>query len=116
MEIDGVSYEENAVMLLVLNGTSIGTHSFPFGSIDPSDGLLDIILLQSSTMKAISEWFSLSQSEVLPEDLTNVSHYRGKHICIYTEEPMNIDTDGEIHIQTPVVISVNPKSIRFLCP
>lgn len=116
LEIDGFFYEEIAVMVLVMNGTSLGTHRFPLEAINPSDGLLDVILIQSSSMKAISEWFSLSQTGVFPEDLTNVTHYRGKNIFIKTKEPMNIDTDGEIYLQTPAVIEIVPKSIRFLCP
>ena len=116
LEIDGISYVEHAVMILVMNGKSIGTHRFPLEDIDPSDGVLDILLIQSSTMLAIREWFSLTQPDVIPEDLTNVTHYTGQHIVIRTEEPKNVDTDGEIYLQTPIEITLKPKSIQFLVP
>lgn len=116
LEIDGITYKEQAVMLLVMNGKSIGTHRFPLDIIDPSDGQLDVVLIQSSTMTAIREWFSLSQPDVMPDDLMNVTHYIGKHIVIKTDEPKNVDMDGEIYLQTPVEIKVKPKAIRFLVP
>lgn len=116
LEVDGISYEKEAVMVLVMNGKSIGTHRFPLDSIDPSDGQLDVLLIQSSTMLAIREWFSLSQPDIFPEDLSNVEHYKGNHIIIRTEEPKNVDTDGEIYLQTPVDIRIKPRSVQFLVP
>ena len=116
LEIDGITYNEQAVMILVMNGKSIGTHRFPLDNIDPSDGVLDVLLIQSSTMLAIREWFSLAQPDVVPDDLMNVTHYSGKHIIIRTDEPKNVDTDGEIYLQTPVEIKIKPQSVQFLVP
>ncbi|PUB13990.1 diacylglycerol kinase family protein [Paenisporosarcina sp. OV554] len=116
LEIDGISYEEHAVMILVMNGKSIGTHRFPLEDIDPSDGVLDVLLIQSSTMLAIREWFSLAQPDVIPDDLTNVTHYTGQHIVIRTDEPKSVDTDGEIYLQTPIEIKLKAKSVQFLVP
>lgn len=116
IEVDGTVYKENAVMALVMNGNSVGTHRFPIDSIIPTDGLLDVILIQSSTIIAIREWFSLNQPNVIPEQLSNVIHYSGKHIVIRTNKPKKVDTDGEIYLETPVTIDVHPKKVRFLVP
>jgi len=116
LEIDGITYNEQAVMILVMNGKSIGTHRFPLDNIDPSDGVLDVLLIQSSTMLAIREWFSLAQPDVVPDDLMNVTHYTGKHIIIRTDEPKNVDTDGEIYLQTPIEIKIKPQTVQFLVP
>lgn len=116
LEIDGIIYKENAVLAIVMNGKSIGTHQLPLDTIDPADGLLDVILIQSSTIVAIREWFSLNQPDIVPDDLTNVIHYSGKHIVIHTDEPKKVDTDGEIYLETPISIQVHPKKIRFLVP
>lgn len=116
IEVDGKVYNENAVMALVMNGNSIGTHRFPITDIDPKDGLLDVILIQSSTIIAIREWFSLNQPQVMPEHLQNIVHYSGKHIVIKTNEPNKVDTDGEIYLDTPITIDIHPKKVRFLVP
>lgn len=116
IEVDGKVYKENAVMALVMNGNSIGTHRFPITDIDPKDGLLDVILIQSSTIIAIREWFSLNQPQVMPEHLQNIVHYSGKHIVIRTNEPNKVDTDGEIYLDTPITIDIHPKKIPFLVP
>ncbi|WP_017378629.1 diacylglycerol/lipid kinase family protein [Paenisporosarcina sp. TG-14] len=115
-EIDGISYNEDAVIILVMNGNSIGTYSFPLDTIDPSDGQLEVLLIQSSTILAIREWLSLAHPDTIPSKLSNVSHYTGKHIVIHTVEPKNVDTDGEIYLKTPIEIRVKPNFIRFLVP
>lgn len=116
IEVDGREYKENAVMALVMNGNSIGTHRFPITDIDPKDGLLDVILIQSSTIIAIREWFSLNQPQVMPEHLQNIVHDSGKHIVIKTNEANKVDTDGEIYLDTPITVDIHPKKIRFLVP
>ncbi|MET1012886.1 MAG: diacylglycerol kinase family lipid kinase, partial [Paenisporosarcina sp.] len=114
--IDGISYLEEAVMVLVMNGNSIGTHRFPLELIDPADGLLDIIVIQSSTIVAIREWYSLNRPNIVPDDLTNITHYRGQQISIKTNEPKKVDTDGEIYLKTPIQVQLHPKKIKFLVP
>ncbi|HSI67163.1 MAG TPA: diacylglycerol kinase family protein [Planococcus sp. (in: firmicutes)] len=116
LEIDGVTHDEEAVLILVMNGKSIGTHSFPMSSIDPSDGLLDVFTVQTSSLAAVREWFSLAQPEVMPEELEHVTHFQGKHISIHTEEEMDVDTDGEVYLTTPVEIAIQPKKLKMLVP
>jgi diacylglycerol kinase (ATP) len=116
LEIDGEFYEEIAVMALVMNGKSIGTYPIPLASIDPTDGLLNVLLIQSSTIVAIREWLSLNKDDIVLDDLTNVTHYSGRHIAIRTEEAKKVDTDGEMYLETPITIEVHPKKIKFLIP
>lgn len=116
LEIDGTEFTEQAVLLLVMNGKSIGTHTFPLASIDPTDGLLDVFVIQTASLAAIREWFSLSQPDTIPEDLEHVAHFQGRQIVIRTEEEMDVDTDGEIYEKTPVNIAVQPKKLRMLVP
>ena len=66
LEIDGVQSVEEGVAALIMNGKSIGTHTFPMDSISPSDGLLDVFIIQSSTLTAIREWFSLAKPDAMP--------------------------------------------------
>lgn len=116
LEVDGVMHDEQAVLVLVMNGKSIGTHSFPMDSIDPADGLLDIFTFQTSSLTAVREWFSLAQPEVVPEELEHIDHFQGKHITIQTEREMDVDTDGEIYLTTPLDITIQPKKLRMLVP
>ena len=116
LTIDGVEHEESGVLALAMNGKSIGTHSFPMDSIDPSDGLLDVFIIQTSSIAAILEWFSLSKPDVLIEELAHIRHYQGKRISIVTDAPMDIDTDGEIYLKTPAEIEVLPKKLKMFVP
>lgn len=116
LEIDGVHYTEDAVAVLVMNGKSIGTHTFPLAEIDPSDGLLDVFIIQTSSIAAIREWFSLSQPDVSADQLEHITHYQGRHILLTTEQEMAVDTDGEIYLKTPLDIQIQPQKIKMLVP
>ncbi|ANU22314.1 diacylglycerol/lipid kinase family protein [Planococcus donghaensis] len=116
LKIDGISYTEEGVLVLVMNGKSIGTHNFPMATIDPTDGLLDLFVIQTSSLSAIREWFSLAQPEVVTEELEHITHYQGQSISITTEEKLDVDTDGEIYLKTPLNIEVQPGSLKMLVP
>ncbi|RAZ69416.1 diacylglycerol/lipid kinase family protein [Planococcus maitriensis] len=116
LSIDGQAYEEEAVLVLVMNGKSIGTHLFPMQSIDPADGLLDIFIIQSSSFAAIREWFSLSKPDLPAEGLEHIIHLQGREIDIHTDAPMDIDTDGEVYMKTPASIRVQPGKLNLLVP
>lgn len=116
LTIDGVLHEENGVLALVMNGKSIGTHAFPMASIDPSDGLLDVFIVQTSSLAAILEWFSLSRPDVPIDELAHIRHYQGKRISIETNEPMDIDTDGETYLKTPADIEILPQKLKMFVP
>ena len=116
LKIDGTSYAEEGVLVLVMNGKSIGTHSFPLATIDPTDGLLDLFIIQTSSLAALREWFSLSQPKLAAEELEHIAHYQGKSISIRTEEEFDVDTDGETYLTTPLDIEVQPGSLKMLMP
>ena len=116
LKIDGTSYAEEGVLVLVMNGKSIGRHSFPLATIDPTDGLLDLFIIQTSSLAALREWFSLSQPKLAAEELEHIAHYQGKSISIRTEEEFDVDTDGETYLTTPLDIEVQPGSLKMLMP
>ncbi|ANU09951.1 diacylglycerol kinase [Planococcus antarcticus DSM 14505] len=116
LKIDGISYVEEGVLVLVMNGKSIGTHNFPLATIDPADGLLDLLIIQTSSLAAVREWFSLSQPEVVTEELEHIIHYQGRSISIRTDEELDVDTDGEIYLTTPLDIEIVPGSLKMLVP
>lgn len=116
LKIDGITYAEEGVLVLVMNGKSIGTHNFPLATIDPADGLLDLFIIQTSSLAAIREWFSLSQPEVVAEELEHIVHYQGKSISIKTTEELDVDTDGEIYLKTPLDIEIQPGTLKMLVP
>lgn len=116
LEVDGIHYAEESEAVLVMNGKSIGTHTLPMESISPSDGLLDVFIIQASTLAAIREWFSLGRPDVSSEELEYIIHYQGRHIKISTEKEMHVDTDGEIYLKTPLDIRIQPKKLPMLVP
>lgn len=116
IDVDGIVHPEEGVVILVMNGKSIGTHTVPLPLIDPTDGLLDVFIIQSSSIAAVREWLSLAQPEIITDELEHVTHYQGRRITIRTEQEMDVDTDGEIYMKTPLEIEVEPKKLKMLVP
>lgn len=114
LTIDGIDYTEECVLILVMNGKSIGTHIFPLPSINPADGLLDVFIIQNSSISVIWEWFSLSNPDIAAEELEHIIHYQGRNIMIRTEEEKEIDTDGEVYLKTPAKIAIHPGKLKML--
>lgn len=116
LEVDGIHYAEKGEAVLIMNGKSIGTHMLPMEEISPSDGLLDVFIIQAATLAAIREWFSLSRPNITLDDLEYITHYQGKNIKIRTENEMQVDTDGEVYLTTPLDIRIQPKQLMMLVP
>ncbi|WP_162297914.1 diacylglycerol/lipid kinase family protein [Halalkalibacillus sediminis] len=112
--VDGEEHEVDAVMVIVMNGCFIGTHHLPINSISVKDELLDVIVVRESNMKTIKEWLSLSNLTSDNKDLDQITHFQGKKISISADSSLEVDTDGEIYMETPIEIKMNDQPLKFL--
>ncbi|KGX87850.1 YegS/Rv2252/BmrU family lipid kinase [Pontibacillus marinus] len=114
LRVDGVEYEEEGVMILVLNGRFIGTRQIPVPSLYVNDGNLDVLVIKNSNLKTFRELLSLNQPRTDSESFQELFHTQGKEIEIETDEEMDVDTDGEIYLKTPGSIKVLPNYLRMI--
>ena len=114
LTIDGVEYEEEGVMILVLNGRFIGTRQIPVPTLDVNDGNLDVLVIRNSNLKTFRELISLNQPWNDPDSFQQLFHTQGKDIKIETNDEMDVDTDGEIYMKTPGHIKVLPSKLRMI--
>ncbi|TFB21696.1 YegS/Rv2252/BmrU family lipid kinase [Filobacillus milosensis] len=112
--VDDEVIEEEAVMVLVMNGYFVGTHQFPLPSISVQDGYFDVIFVKESNLQTIRDWFSLSNKSGRANEQGQIKHVQGKHIKIQTEDAKEIDTDGEIYLETPIDIKVMSKKLNMI--
>ncbi|MFG6121357.1 diacylglycerol/lipid kinase family protein [Thalassobacillus sp. B23F22_16] len=114
MTIDGKVVEEEAIMVLVMNGKFLGTRQIPIESIDPGDGLLDVLVIKNSNLTLFKELMNLDQPWAETESFQELSYTRGEKIEVTTSPPQQVDMDGEINYETPSTIEVIPNHLTFL--
>ncbi|MDQ0221286.1 YegS/Rv2252/BmrU family lipid kinase [Peribacillus cavernae] len=116
MVYDGKVIEDEAIMILVVNGNFIGTNTLPFPLIKPDDGLLDVIIVKNSNLGVFKEVMEMKRTlseSTDPE--SGVMYFQAKELQIESDREMDADMDGEIYLQTPAGLSVLRHHLAMLC-
>lgn len=79
------------------------------------DGLLDVCVFTGKTMASFVQFVSAVITG-LHLSLKEVEYYRAKEIDITSDEPVLVQTDGELIGRTPMKFSVVPKALTVLAP
>ncbi|ASS71795.1 YegS/Rv2252/BmrU family lipid kinase [Bacillus atrophaeus] len=115
LNIDGEEREDEAVMLLVMNGQYIGTNRIPLPDASITDGLADILICRSTNLTALRELMNMEQG-TFENFAGELSYIQASKVKIETESEMKVDTDGEVYTHTPGVIEVLKQHIEMLIP
>jgi YegS/Rv2252/BmrU family lipid kinase len=114
MTIDGVAAECAGMALLVANSASTGAPGVRIASdIDVSDGLLDVIVVESGTLPMLLGSAVDAAQGLQPRAL---SRWRGREIRVVANPIQDVLLDGEEGGQTPVVVTVAAAAVRVLVP
>lgn len=115
MKTDQGEYEDEAVMIMVLNGKFIGSNQIPLPSINMDDGLFDVLVVKESSFGAFLDLFSLNSPDINLNDAeTRLFHLQTKSLSIETEEVLDADTDGEIYLETPATMEILKHHIHMI--
>ncbi|MGK9428545.1 YegS/Rv2252/BmrU family lipid kinase [Bacillus atrophaeus] len=115
LNIDGEEREDEAVMLLVMNGQYIGTNRIPLPDASITDGLADILICRSTNLTALRELMNMEQG-TFENFAGELSYIQASKVKIETESEMKVDTDGEVYTHTPGIIEVLKQHIEMLIP
>ena len=104
--VDGVKYEDNALVFLVSNSSSIGGFSKIAPKALVTDGYLDVIIIKDTgnVRDAASIFFKIFSGEHVEDD--RVVYFHAKDIHVESEQPVELDIDGEAFGTTPIDIKV----------
>lgn len=106
--------EDDAAMIIILNGSHVGSTFVPVKSIDLQDNLFDIFIVYDAGLALLMKY--ITQKENFEDQVSHdeIKHIQAKNIKINTQSKMELDTDGEIYLKTPIEISVLDKNIQFI--
>lgn len=109
------SSEEDILLFLVSNSSSIGGFTKLAPEADIMDGLLDVVIIKKSAVSDLANIFL----NVLTGDHINhpnVIYFKTKSISIESESKVSIDIDGEYGGALPANFQVIPKGLKIFIP
>ncbi|MCA9069871.1 MAG: YegS/Rv2252/BmrU family lipid kinase, partial [Planctomycetaceae bacterium] len=115
LTLDGELHEETLLMLAVGNGRQCGGgyRVTPKAFVD--DGLLDVVIAHDT---GVTQWGSVYQEMANPDvdQYQFIGHHRVKSLLIETEEPFQMNLDGEPVRGTHFEFEVLEKRLPFVLP
>ncbi|MDO5017814.1 MAG: YegS/Rv2252/BmrU family lipid kinase [Lagierella massiliensis] len=110
--LDGEEHEDNAIVFLVSNSSSIGGFSKIAPKARVTDGYLDFIIIKSTgnVRDAASIFFKILSGEHVDDD--RVVYYHSKDIQISSDQDIDLDIDGEGGGKLPVDITVSDYKLK----
>ena len=116
VEIEGERIDEELTMICICNGRFYGGGFNPVPEADPSDGLLDVLLVKKVSrlqVPGVVGKYKNGQYKQLPH---LVRHIRTTDLKIICDQPTGIQLDGEVLEAKEIEFSVSPHKIRFFYP
>ena len=116
VEVNGEVIDGKQTMISVCNGRFYGGGFNPVPEADPTDGLLDVLVVKNVSrlqVPGVIGKYKNGQYAQLPH---LVKHYRTDKIRILCDKPTPINLDGELRVAQTVEITVAKEKIRFFYP
>ena len=116
VEIDGQRIDGDQTLICACNGRFYGGGFNPVPEADPTDGLLDILLIKKVSRLQVAKVigkFKNGRYKELPE---LVRHFRTKQVKIICDEETPVNLDGEVRMTREVTMSVAKEKLRFFFP
>lgn len=116
VEIDGERIDEDFTMISICNGRYYGGGFNPVPEADPSDGLLDVLLVKKVSRLQAATVVGKYKNGRYKELPHIVRHIRTTALKVICDQPSSIQLDGELLVAKEVEFSISPHKIRFFYP
>ena len=116
VEINGETIDGDQTFVCVCNGRFYGGGFNPVPEADPTDGILDVLLVKSVSrlqVPALIGKYKSGRYRELPEFIRS---FRTDHVTIRCDRDTPINLDGELRRGQVVEMSVAKEKIRFFYP
>ena len=116
VELNGQRHEGEFTFVCVCNGRFYGGGFNPVPEADPTDGMLDVLLVKKVTrlqVPGIIGKYKNGRYKELPE---LVQHFRTDRLKIFCDKPTPVNVDGEAITAETVELSLAEEKLRFFYP
>ena len=117
VEIDGQTVDGEFTFVCACNGRYYGGGFNPVPEADPTDGLLDVLLVKKVTrlqVPGLIGKYKNGRYAELPDTL--VTHCRTRELTIHCDREVPVNVDGECLRARDVHLSIAPQKLRFFYP
>ena len=116
VELASRRIEGDMTFVCVCNGRFYGGGFNPVPEADPSDGLLDVLLVKKVSRLQVPGIVGKYKDGRYKELGSLVKHFRVKKLKITCDRPTPINLDGELRTAQEVTMSVAKEKLRFFYP
>ena len=116
IEIDGERIDGKQTMICVCNGRFYGGGFNPVPEADPTDGLLDVLVVKKVSRLQVAGVIGKYKNGRYKELKKLVRHFRTDKLRILCDKPTSINLDGELRIATEVEMTIAKEKLRFFYP
>ena len=116
VEIDGQQFDGEQTLICACNGRFYGGGFNPVPEADPTDGLLDVLLVEKVSrlqVPGVIGKYMKGKYKQLPR---LVRHFRTRELKILCDKPTSINLDGELRTAQAVHIRIADEKLRFFYP
>ena len=107
------SGEEDALLFLISNTTSIGGFKKIAPSADVTDGFLDVIIIKKSALPDMANIFiNIFSGEHINHP--NVIYFKTRSIALSSKDEIHIDIDGEYGGKLPAKFEILNNAFRVV--
>ena len=116
VEINGETVDEEQTFVCVCNGRFYGGGFNPVPEADPTDGLLDVLLVKKVSLLQVPGLIGKYKNGLYKKLPHVVRHFRTDHITIRCDGPTPINLDGELRTAQTVEMRLAEEKLRFFYP
>ncbi len=116
VEVNGETIDDEQTFICVCNGRYYGGGFNPVPEADPTDGMLDVLLVKKVSRAQVPGIIGKYKNGRYAQLPHLVRHIKTDSIRILCDKPTPINLDGELRMAKEVEMSVAREKIRFFYP
>ena len=116
VDIEGEAVDARQTLICACNGRFYGGGFNPVPEADPTDGLLDVLLVKGVSRLKVAGVVGKYKNGLYKELPELVRHFRTKAVKIICDQVTPINLDGELRLAKEIVMEIAREKIRFFYP
>ena len=116
VEIDGEKIDAKQTLICACNGRFYGGGFNPVPDADPTDGLLDVLVIKKVSRLQVAKVIGKYKNGQYKQLKHLIQHFRTDKLRILCDKPTSINLDGELRTATEIEMSVAKEKLRFFFP
>ena len=116
VEINGETIDQDFTLICACNGRFYGGGFNPVPEADPTDGLMDVLLIDKVSRFKVAQVIGKFKNGLYHKLPNLVRHIKTNGIVIRCDHPIAINLDGELRVSDTINMRIAKEKIRFFYP